>query len=69
MYKLDQEQSMPVLLDIDSMQDDVVLLLDCFFYICIWKGKTIKEWEKQGFHKDPNYANLKDLLETPVADA
>jgi protein transport protein SEC23 len=38
MYKLDTDQAVPVLLDIDSMQDEVVLLLDTFFYICIWKG-------------------------------
>ena len=38
MYKMDADQAIPVLLDIDSMQDDVVLLLDTFFYITIWKG-------------------------------
>ena len=51
------------------MQDDVVLLMDTFFYICIWKGAKIASWEKQGYHEDTNYANLKDLLEAPVADA
>ena len=69
MYKLDNEQAIPTLLDIDSMQDDVVLLLDTFFFVCVWKGSTIASWEKQGYHKDPSYANLKELLETPVADA
>jgi protein transport protein SEC23 len=68
-YRLDQEQPTPVLLEADQMQDDVVLLMDTFFYICIWKGATIASWEKQGYHEDPNYANLKDLLEAPVADA
>ena len=58
-----------MLLDIDSMQDDVVLLLDTFFYICIWKGQTITDWEKAGYHEDENYANLKALLEAPVEDA
>lgn len=46
MYKLDVDQAIPVLLDIDSMQDDVVLLLDTFFYIAIWKGQKITDWEK-----------------------
>lgn len=41
MYQLDQEQAVPVLLDIDSLKDNVILLLDTFFYICIWKGNTI----------------------------
>lgn len=68
-YNLDSETASPVLLDIDSMKDDVVLLLDTFFYICIWKGKTITAWEEAGYHNDPNYANLKNLLEAPVADS
>jgi len=69
MYKLDSDNSMPVLLDIDSMQDDVVLLLDTFFYICIWKGQKITDWEKAGYHEQPDYANLKSLLEVPIEDA
>ena len=50
MYKIDTDQAVPVLLDIDSMQDDVILLLDTFFYICIWKGQKIKDWEDAGYH-------------------
>jgi protein transport protein SEC23 len=69
MYKLDADQAVPVLLDIDSMQDEVVLLLDTFFYITIWKGQTITNWEKAGYHEDPAYSNLKQLLEAPVEDA
>lgn len=68
-YNINNCEPQPVLLDIDSMKDDVVLLLDTFFYICIWKGSTIHSWESQGYHKDPNYSNLKDLLEVPVADS
>jgi protein transport protein SEC23 len=45
MYQLDQEQANPVLLDIDSMKNNVILLLDTFFYIAIWKGETIVKWE------------------------
>lgn len=37
-YNLETREASPVLLDIDSMQDEVVLLMDTFFYICIWKG-------------------------------
>lgn len=68
-YNLETDQATPVLLDIDSMKDDVVLLLDTFFYICIWKGQTITAWEKEGYQNEPEYANLKTLLETPEADA
>jgi protein transport protein SEC23 len=69
MYKLDSDEAMPVLLDGDSMQDSVVLLLDTFFYVSIWKGQTICDWEKAGYHEQPDYANLKNLLEVPVEDA
>jgi len=69
MYKLDTDQATPVLLDIDSMQDDVILLLDTFFYICIWKGQRITDWENAGYHEQPDYANLKTMLEVPVEDA
>lgn len=68
-YRLDTAEPAAVMLDIDSMQDNVVLLLDTFFYICIWKGATIASWEEQGFHNDPQYANVKELLDNPIADA
>lgn len=58
-----------MLLDIDSMQDDVILLLDTFFYVCIWKGQRIADWEKAGYHEQADYANLKTMLEVPVEDA
>lgn len=69
MYKLETNEATPVLLDIDSMQDDVILLLDTFFYICIWKGQRITDWEKAGYHNQPDYANLKTMLEVPIEDA
>lgn len=40
-YVLDSEQPVPVLLDIDSLKNNVILLLDTFFYIAVWKGATI----------------------------
>jgi len=58
-----------VLLEIDSMKDDVVLLLDTFFYVAIWKGATIKAWETAGYAANPDYANFKALLEAPFEDA
>lgn len=61
-YSLDAEQPVPVLLDIDSLKNNVILLLDTFFYIVIWKGENIVKWEDAGYHNDPNYENLKNLL-------
>lgn len=60
---------MPVLLDIDSLKNNVILLLDTFFYIVIWKGETIVKWEDAGYHNDPNYENFKNLLQAPIDDA
>jgi protein transport protein SEC23 len=68
-YTLDSEVGMPVLLEIDSMKDDVILLLDTFFYVAIWKGKTVKDWETAGYAENPDYANFKALLEAPFEDA
>jgi protein transport protein SEC23 len=47
----------------------VILLLDTFFYIAVWKGETIAQWEDAKYHEDPNYENLKVLLEQPIEDA
>ena len=69
MYQLDQEQANPVLLDIDSMKNNVILLLDTFFYITIWKGETIVKWEDARYQDDPAYENFKVLLEQPLEDA
>jgi protein transport protein SEC23 len=61
-YSLENETAVPVLLDIDSLKNNVILLLDTFFYICIWKGDDIAKWEAAGYHNDPQYENFKNLL-------
>jgi protein transport protein SEC23 len=68
-YDLDSEQPTPVLLDIASMKQNVVLLLDTFFYVAIWKGDTIVKWEDAGYADDPSFENFKGLLEAPIEDA
>jgi protein transport protein SEC23 len=68
-YSVEQEQAAPVLLDIDSMKDDVILLLDTFFYVAVWKGKTIKAWEEACYHEQEGHENFKYLLEAPIEDA
>lgn len=68
-YDLESEQASPVLLDIDSMKNNVILLLDTFFYVCIWKGDTIDKWEQAGYHHNEGYENFAGLLEAPVEDA
>lgn len=67
-FRLDEEPE-PVLLDSMSIQDDVILLLDTFFHILIWHGKTIAEWRKAGYQDLPEYENFKALLEAPRQEA
>ena len=68
-YDLDSEQPTPILLDVESMQNNCILLLDTFFYICIWRGDTIVKWEEAGYQDKPDFANFKGLLEAPMEDA
>ena len=59
----------PVLLDAVSIKPDVILLLDTFFHVVVMNGETIAAWREQGYHEQPEYANLKKLLEAPKEDA
>lgn len=59
----------PVLLDSTSMKKDVVLLMDSFFYVVIWKGATVQSWVDQNFHLQEEYAHIKTLIEQPALDA
>jgi len=68
-YTMESEEPVPVLLDIDSMRDDVILVLDTFFYIVIWHGDTVTKWKEAGYQDDPNYENFKTMLEAPIEEA
>ena len=39
------------------------------FQILIFHGETIAQWRAAGYQHQPEYANFKQLLEAPVADA
>lgn len=67
-YTFEQEPH-PVLLDSVSIRPDVILLLDTFFHILIFHGETIAQWRKANYQEQDDYANFKELLEAPVADA
>jgi protein transport protein SEC23 len=68
-YSFDNPEPTPVLLDITSMQDKVILLLDTYFDIVIWKGELIHKWEKAGYQDQAEYENFKQLLQVPMDDA
>lgn len=59
----------PVLLDSQSIQPNVILLLDTYFHILIFHAETIAAWRKQGYQDQPGYENFKTLLQAPVEEA
>lgn len=67
-YNLDQ-QPIPVALDMGSLQRNCVLLLDTFFRVVVWNGADIAAWRNLGYQNQPEYENLKTILEAPVEEA
>lgn len=67
-YSLDQQPE-PVLLDINSLKSDSVFLLDTYFRVLIWHGSTIAAWAKEGYQEQPEYSNLKAVLESPLEES
>jgi protein transport protein SEC23 len=64
-----QQKGYPVLLSSTSLGPDRILMLDTFFHVVIWHGKSIADWKARGYQNDPNYATFKELLEAPQQDA
>jgi protein transport protein SEC23 len=67
-YVLDQDPE-PVFLSATSVTANNVLLLDTFFHIVVHTGSNIAAWRKAGYHLQPEYENLAELVNTPKADA
>ena len=40
-YNFDNAYPTPVPLDIESMKNDVILLLDSYFFVIVWHGDKI----------------------------
>lgn len=68
-YKLEQQESVVVLLDTQSLLKNCVLLLDTFFTVLVWYGAEIAAWRNAGYHEQPEYENLKYLIEAPKFEA
>lgn len=68
-YSFDNPQSEPVLLDIVSLKNNVILLLDTFFHVLIWQGDMISKWIKLGYHENEEYDHFRTLLQMPRDDA
>lgn len=67
-YVLDSDPT-PVFLSASSVTPNNVLLLDTFFHIVVHTGSNIAGWRKAGYHEQPDYENLKELIEVPKEDA
>merc|ERR1719235_1977658 len=68
-YSFDEGPPVPVLLDAGSLKPNVILLLDAFFHVVIWRGETIQAWYEAGYQDKEEYANFKTLLTAPAEDA
>mmetsp|Transcript_86299 Transcript_86299/g.136204 ORF Transcript_86299/g.136204 Transcript_86299/m.136204 type:complete len:748 (+) Transcript_86299:80-2323(+) len=68
-YTFDEGPPQPVQLDASSMKENVILLMDTFFHVVIWRGATIQAWHDAGYQNQEEYANFKLLLQAPAEDA
>jgi len=68
-YSFDEGPPQPVRLDAASLKPNVILLMDCFFHVVIWRGETIQAWYDAGYQEKEEYANFKVLLQAPAEDA
>ncbi len=49
-YTPECPEANPLLLEVESMKNDSVLLLDAFFFIVIWHGEEVCRWRDDGYH-------------------
>lgn len=68
-FSMELEEPEAVLLDSVSIKDDRVLLLDTFFHILIFHGRTVAQWRKAGYQEQEEYADFKKLLNDPKIEA
>merc|ERR1712113_734627 len=50
-------------------KQNVILLLDGFFQVVIWRGEMIQAWYDAKYHEKEEYANFAALLRAPAEDA
>ena len=64
-YTPENPTANPVYLDLNSMKNDVVLLLDTFFYVVVWHGIDVVKWREENYQDNPEYENIKMMLDEP----
>lgn len=68
-YDLSEPEPTPVLCDFESLKPDIVLLVDTYFYLLIWRGANVHGWHTERMHEQPEYEHLNYLFTQPVEDA
>eukprot|EP01128_Nolandella_sp_AFSM9_P005576 TRINITY_DN2711_c0_g1_i1.p1 TRINITY_DN2711_c0_g1~~TRINITY_DN2711_c0_g1_i1.p1 ORF type:complete len:750 (-),score=124.59 TRINITY_DN2711_c0_g1_i1:204-2351(-) len=68
-YSFASPEPVPEMLSSNALQDEKLVVLDTFFHVVVWHGKTINEWKQAEYHLKPEYANLASLLAAPRHDA
>lgn len=48
--------------DSKSLEPDVILLLDTFHNVVVWRGEYVAQWIKEGYHEQQEYAFLKEII-------
>mmetsp|Transcript_43794 Transcript_43794/g.94328 ORF Transcript_43794/g.94328 Transcript_43794/m.94328 type:complete len:740 (+) Transcript_43794:148-2367(+) len=68
-YSFKHELPQPVALDVQSLKNDIILLMDTFFCVVVWRGEQIQRWCDAKYQDDEQYASFKTLLQAPATDA
>jgi protein transport protein SEC23 len=49
-------------MDSRSLAPDIILVLDTFHNVLVWRGEYVAQWIKEGYHESEEYAHLRDTI-------
>ena len=64
-YTAENPSPNPVYLDLNSLKNNCVLLLDTFFHVVVWHGIDVMKWREEGYQDQEGYENIKQMLDEP----
>ena len=64
-YTAENPSPTPVFLDLNSLKNNCVLLLDTFFHVVVWHGVDVMKWREEGYQDQEGYENIKQMLDDP----
>lgn len=67
-YSFHREGPQAVTLSLTAMKQDVILLMDAFFHVVVWRGESIQRWYSAGYQDHEQHVNFKELLRAPAED-